>query len=65
MRGARGAAQLGGQGAVCAIYPKGVKIVTEAGVMAEAKQVGLVDVKNVSFSETHSGLRLVVPLARR
>ncbi len=52
-------------GAVWAIYPKGVKIVTEAGVMAAAKKAGLVDVKNVSFSETHSGLRLMVPLARR
>lgn len=34
-------------------------------VIAAAKAVGLVDNKVVSFSETHTALRLVVPLSRR
>jgi hypothetical protein len=50
---------------IWAIYPKGVKVIREADVMAAAKQNKLVDVKNVSFSETHSGLKLMVPVAMR
>ena len=47
------------------IYPKGVKVIREADVMAAAKQAGLVDIKNASFSETHSALKLVIPVAAR
>jgi hypothetical protein len=34
-------------------------------IMDAAKSVGLVDNKVVSFSPTHTALRLVIPLARR
>lgn len=52
----------------------GIWIVTKKGkaatlrdvdVIAAAKRAGLVDNKVVSFSETHTALRLVVPLAQR
>lgn len=33
--------------------------------MASAREVGLVDVKVVRFSQTHTALKLVFPLARR
>ncbi len=33
--------------------------------MAAAKKAGLVDVKVVSFSATHTALKLVIPVARR
>jgi len=52
-------------GMIWAIYPKGVQVIREAEVMAAAKQHGLVDVKNVSFSETHSGLKLMIPVGKR
>ena len=52
-------------GALWVVYPKGQKHITQADVMAAAKQAGLVDVKIVAFSETYSALKLVIPLARR
>lgn len=52
-------------GALWVIYPKGVKHIRELDVMAAAKSAGLVDVKVVSFSETHTALKLMIPLARR
>jgi hypothetical protein len=51
--------------AIWVIYHKGVKVIREADVMATAKQSGLVDIKNASFSETHSALKLVIPVAAR
>jgi hypothetical protein len=51
--------------AIWVVYPKGVKIIREADVMAAAKAAGLVDIKNASFSETHSALKLVIPVAAR
>lgn len=52
-------------GAIWVVYPKGRKHITQADVMAAAKAAGLVDVKVVSFSDTHTALKLVIPLARR
>jgi len=52
-------------GAVWVVYPKGQTQITQAGVMAAAKKAGLVDVKVVGFSATHTALKLVIPLARR
>jgi hypothetical protein len=52
-------------GSVWVIYPKGVKQITQAHVMAASKEHGFVDVKIVGFSETHSALKLVIPLSRR
>jgi hypothetical protein len=52
-------------GAVWVLWPKGVKAFREDDVRAAAPAAGLVDVKVVSFSETLSGLKLVVPRALR
>jgi len=52
-------------GAIWAVYPKGQLHITQADVMAAAKAAGLVDVKVVSFSTTHTALKLVIPVARR
>ncbi|HVG24190.1 MAG TPA: hypothetical protein VND45_08575 [Thermoanaerobaculia bacterium] len=52
-------------GALWVIRPKGVKTITEADVMAAGKAAGLVDVKVVKFSETHTAEKFVIPLAKR
>ena len=52
-------------GALWVVYPKGQKHITQNDVMAAAKSAGLVDVKVVSFSETHTALKLMIPLSRR
>lgn len=52
-------------GAVWVVFPKGQSRIKLTDVIAAAKAVGLVDTKVVSFSTTHTALKLVVPLARR
>ncbi|HYC93904.1 MAG TPA: hypothetical protein VEO54_32180 [Thermoanaerobaculia bacterium] len=52
-------------GALWIIRPKGVKSITEADTMAAGKAAGLVDVKVVKFSETHSAEKFVIPVAKR
>ncbi len=52
-------------GAVWVVYPKGQAQITEAAVLAAGKRAGLVDVKVVSFSSTHTALKFVIPLSRR
>ena len=52
-------------GALWIVRPKGRKDVTEAETMAAGKRAGLVDVKVVSFSETHTAEKFVIPVARR
>jgi hypothetical protein len=52
-------------GAVWVLWPKGRKELREDDVRAAALAAGLVDVKVVSFSESLSALKLVIPLARR
>ena len=52
-------------GAIWVVYPKGRKHITQGDMMAAAKKAGLVDVKICSFSETHTALKMVIPLARR
>ena len=52
-------------GAIWVVYPKGKKHVTEGDVMAAGKEAGIVDVKIVSFSDTHSALKFVIPVAKR
>ena len=52
-------------GGVWAIWPKGRPELREDDIRAAAIAAGLVDVKVLKFSETHSGLRLVIPKARR
>jgi hypothetical protein len=52
-------------GAIWVLWPKGRKELREDDVRAVAIANGLVDVKVVSFSETLSGLKLVIPLKLR
>ena len=53
-------------GAIWVVSPKGKGIeVRDVDVMAAAREAGLVDNKVVSFSKTHTALRLVIPKALR
>jgi hypothetical protein len=52
-------------GAIWVVRPKGQRTITEADTMAAGKRAGLVDVKVVSFSETHTAEKFVIPVARR
>lgn len=52
-------------GAVWAIWPKGRREFREGDIRAFGASVGLVDVKVIAFSEGLSGLKLVIPVARR
>src|SRR5579884_3718521 len=52
-------------GALWVIRPKGRPEISERAVMAAGKAAGLVDVKVISFSETHTGEKFVIPLASR
>ena len=52
-------------GAIWVVWPKGQAHIKEDMIRAAAIAQGLVDIKVIAFSETLSGLKLVVPLARR
>ena len=52
-------------GSIWVIWPKGQAHIKEDTIRAAAIAHGLVDVKVIAFSETLSGLKLVIPLARR
>jgi hypothetical protein len=52
-------------GAVWVVYPKGQKHIREIDVINAGKSAGLTDNKVCRFSETHTALRFVIPLARR
>jgi hypothetical protein len=52
-------------GAIWALWPKGQRHITEDVVRGAALEHGLVDIKVVAFSERLSGLKLVIPVARR
>ena len=53
-------------GAIWVVSRKGKdRSLNDTDVIAAAKRVGLVDNKVVSFSATHTALRLVIPLALR
>lgn len=52
-------------GAVWVVYPKGQKHIREADVMAAGKAAGFTDNKVVRFSESHTALRFVIPVAKR
>jgi hypothetical protein len=54
-----------GATALWIVYPKGNKSITEADVRASGLKAGLVDVKVVSFSPTHTALKFVLPVAKR
>ncbi|HKI11033.1 MAG TPA: hypothetical protein VKA02_02885 [Candidatus Acidoferrum sp.] len=52
-------------GALWIVYPKGQKAITEGDVLAAGRKAGWKDVKVVGFSETHTALKFVLPLAKR
>jgi hypothetical protein len=52
-------------GAVWVVRPKGRKDITEAETMVAGKRAGLVDVKVVSFSDTLTAEKFVIPVAKR
>ena len=52
-------------GAIWVIRPKGRPEISEASVMAAGKAAGLVDVKVVAFSATHTAEKFVIPVAKR
>jgi hypothetical protein len=52
-------------GAIWVIRPRGVAAITEADVMKAGKAAGLVDVKVVRFSDTHTAEKFVIPLRNR
>jgi hypothetical protein len=52
-------------GAIWVIRPKGRRDISEASVMAAGKLAGLVDVKVVAFSDTHTAEKFVIPVALR
>jgi len=52
-------------GAVWVVYPKGQKHIREIDVINAGRSAGLTDNKVCRFSETHTALRFVIPLARR
>ena len=52
-------------GAIWVVYPKGQKHIREVDVIAAGKSAGLTDNKVCRFSDAHTALRFVIPLARR
>ncbi len=59
------ATSLGSAGALWIVYPKGKQEIKEQQVLDAGRQAGLVDVKVVSFSATHTALKFVRPKAKR
>ncbi len=59
-------ASIGKKGAVWVVSPKGKGArLKDVEIMAAAREAGLVDTKVVSFSDTHTALRFVIPVAKR
>jgi hypothetical protein len=52
-------------GAIWVVWPKGQARIKEDMIRAAAIAHGLVDIKVIAFSETLSGLKLVIPVDRR
>jgi hypothetical protein len=52
-------------GALWVIRPKGSGAITESEVMAAGKKAGLIDVKVVSFSPTHTAEKFMIPRSAR
>ncbi len=59
------AARLDAAGALWVVYPKGVTAIREVEVIAAGRDAGLKDVKVCGFSETHTALKFVIPVAAR
>jgi len=56
---------LASTGAIWIVYPKGRKEITELQVLAAGRKAGLVDVKVVAYSATHTALKFVRPKDKR
>jgi len=52
-------------GAIWVVWPKGQAHIKEDMIRGAALAQGLVDIKVIAFSETLSGLKLVIPVAKR
>jgi hypothetical protein len=52
-------------GALWVVRPKGRPEITESEVFAAGKKAGLVDVKVVAFSASHTAEKFVIPVAKR
>jgi hypothetical protein len=52
-------------GGVWVVYPRGQKHIREIDVINAGKSAGLTDNKVCCFSNTHTALRFVIPLAKR
>ena len=52
-------------GAIWVIYPRGRKDIRETDVISAGLDAGYVDNKIVRFSDSHTAMRLVIPLSRR
>lgn len=61
----RAASFLAPAGGLWIVYPKGLKTITEMGVLRAGRAAGLKDNKVASFSATHTALRFVIPVADR
>jgi hypothetical protein len=59
------AASLKPDGGLWIVYPKGVTVIRESDVLEAGRAAGLKDVKVARFSETHTGLKFVIPVAKR
>ncbi len=52
-------------GAIWVVRRKGSATITERDVLGMGKAAGLVDIKVVAFSDTHTAAKLVIPVSRR
>jgi hypothetical protein len=52
-------------GGIWVVYPRGQKHIREIDVINAGKSAGLTDNKVCRFSETHTALRFVIPVAKR
>lgn len=52
-------------GAIWVVNPKGIDAIREGDVLAAGRPAGLVDVKVVRFSDTHTAHKFVIPRANR
>ncbi len=59
------AKNLAPNGALWIIYPKGKQELKQDDIFKAGKSAGLVDVKVVSFSATHTALKFVIPVSKR
>jgi len=59
------ASALKAAGALWVVYPKGVQLIREIEVLEAGRIAGLKDTKVASFSDTHTALRFVIPVAAR